>query len=91
MPMLQLLDPGRLDPHVLLEIKKSAGSVPAVATAPMEIVVVPSLCNITFCAAVAEPMSIEPKERVCGVNVSVLILPVAVPESETLCDESKPE
>lgn len=91
MPMVQLLDPGRLDPHVLLEIEKSAGSVPAIATAPMEIVVVPSLCNVTVCAALAEPMSSEPKERLFGVTVSVLILPVAVPESGTLCDASNPE
>lgn len=90
-PMLQLLDPLRLEPHVLLAIEKSAGFVPAIATAPMEMVVVPSLCNVTVCGALAEPMSIEPKERVCGVKVRVLILPVAVPESDTLCDELKPE
>ena len=91
MPMVQLLDPGRLDPHVLLATEKSAGSVPAIATAPMEIVVVPSICNVTVCAALAEPISIEPKERVCGFKLSVLILPVAVPESDTLCDELNPE
>ena len=42
-PMLQLPDPWRLEPHVLLVIEKSPGSVPAIATLLIETVVVPSL------------------------------------------------
>ncbi|MGC1424441.1 MAG: hypothetical protein WA815_18950 [Terracidiphilus sp.] len=91
MPMLQVLDPGRLDPQVLPAIEKSAGSVPTRATLSMEIVVVPSLCNVTFWSALSEPTSSAPKESVCGVTVKVLIFPVAVPESATLRDELNPE
>jgi hypothetical protein len=50
----------------------------------MEIAVVPELCNVTVCTALVEPTLIVPKERVCGVNVSVLMLPDPVPESDTV-------
>jgi hypothetical protein len=91
MPMLQLLDPDRFDPQVLLAIEKSPGLVPAIVTLAMEIVVVPSLCRVTDSGVLAEPTLMVPKERFCGVNVSELILPVAVPERETVCDELNPE
>ena len=89
--MLQLLDPDRLDPQVLLAIEKSPGSVPAIATLLIEIAVVPSLCSVTDWTALADPRFIAPKESACGVTVNVLIFPVAVPERDTLCDELDPE
>jgi len=57
----------------------------------MEIVVVPSLCNITGWTALAESTLIMPKESVCGVTVNVLIFPVAIPERDTLSDDLNPE
>jgi hypothetical protein len=90
-PMVQLPDPARLDPHVLLAIEKSPESVPAIATLLMEMVVVPSLCRVTVCAAVEEPISAAPNDSVCGDTVKVLIFPLAVPESGTLSEELNPE
>ena len=72
-------------------IEKSVASVPVIATLLIEIAVVPSLCNVTVCAAVAELMSVAPKESVCGVTVNALIVPFALPESETLTEELIPE
>ena len=57
----------------------------------MEVVVVPSLCNITGWTALAESTLIMPKESVCGVTVNVLIFPVAIPERDTLSDDLNPE
>ena len=91
MPMLQLLDPGMFDPQALLAIEKSPGFVPAIVTLAREIVVVPSLCNVTDWNVLAEPTLIVPKESDCGMIVNVLILPVATPERETCCDGLNPE
>jgi len=91
MLMVQLLEPVRLDPQVFPAIEKSPGFVPAIAMLAIEIGVVPSLCNITDWVALAEPTFKVPKESVCGETVSVLIFPVAVPESNTVCDEPNPE
>jgi hypothetical protein len=91
MPIVQLLDPLRLDPHVSLAIEKSPGSVPLMATLLMEMAVVPSLCSVTVCAAVDESISAAPNASVCGDTVNVLILPVAVPDSGTIADELNPE
>jgi hypothetical protein len=91
MPMLQLLDPPRLDPQVLPAIAKSPGSAPAIATLSKEIVVVPSLCNVTVWTALGEPTSSALKDSACGATVNVLIFPVVVPESDTLCDGLNPE
>ena len=72
-------------------MEKSPGSVPAIATLLMEIAVVPSLLSVTDWTALVEPTLIVPKESACGVTVNVLIFPVAVPESDTLCEELYPE
>jgi len=90
-PIVQLLDPARLDPHVLLVIEKSPAFIPSIATLLIDILVVPSLCTVTVCAAVDDPMSATPKESVCGDTVRVLTFPVAFPESSTLSDELNPE
>jgi hypothetical protein len=89
--MLQLPEPERLEPQLLLTMEKSPGSVPETVTLAMEIVVVPSLCRVTDWTALAEPTLAMPKESVCGVMARVLIFPVAVPESDTVCDELNPE
>jgi hypothetical protein len=90
-PMLQLLEPARLEPQLLLAIKKSPGSVPVIDTLAIDTVVVPSLCSVTDWTALADPTLSVPKESVCGVVVKVLIFPVAVPESGTVWDELNPE
>jgi hypothetical protein len=90
-PMLQLPEPERLEPQLLLAIEKSPEFVPEIVTLAMEIVVVPSLCRVTDWTALAEPTLAMPKESVCGVMARVLIFPVAVPESDTVCDELNPE
>jgi hypothetical protein len=90
-PMLQLPDPCRLDPQVLLATEKSPAFVPAIVTLAIEIVVVPLLPSVTVCAALAVPTSTVPNDKLGGITVSVLIVPVPVPESGTLCDEWKPE
>ena len=89
--MLQLLEPERLEPQLLLAIEKSPASVPVIATLAIDTVVVPSLCSVTDWTALADPTLSVPKESVCGVMVKVLIFPVAVPESDTVCDELNPE
>jgi len=53
----------------------------------MEIAVVPSLCNVTDCTALAESTLIVPKESACGVTINALIFPVAIPERDTLSDD----
>jgi len=89
--MLQPPEPERLEPQLLLAIEKSPEFVPEIVTLAMEIVVVPSLCRVTDWTALAEPTLAMPKESVCGVMAKVLIFPVAVPESDTVCDELNPE
>ena len=89
--MLQLPEPERLEPQLLLAIEKSPGFVPETVTLAMVIVVVPSLCSVTDWTALAEPTLATPKESVCGVMAKVLIFPVAVPDSDTVCEELNPE
>ena len=90
-PIVQLPEPERLEPQLLLMIEKSPGFVPETVTLAMVIVVVPSLCSVTDWTALAEPTLATPKESVCGVMAKVLIFPVAVPDSDTVCEELNPE
>ena len=56
----------------------------------IEITVVPLLCNVINCGALLEPTFIVGKVRADGVTASVLIIPVPVPESETVWVEANP-
>lgn len=89
--MLQLPEPARLEPQLLLAIEKSPGFVPVIATLAIDTMVVPSLCSVTDWTALADPTLSVPKESVCGVIVKALIFPVAVPDSDTVWDELNPE
>jgi hypothetical protein len=64
--------------------------VPVTEILLIEITVVPLLCNVTVCFALLAPTFMAGKVRADGVTASVLIIPVPVPESETVWLEANP-
>ena len=81
---VQLADAARLDPHVLLTILKSLGSVPAMAMLLMVRVLLEVFVRVTaFCAPIP-PTGTDAQLREVGLTLAEAVPPVAVPERATV-------
>lgn len=70
MDTVQLAEAARLEPQVLLETTKSAGSAPVTETLPMVIAELVLLVSVADCAALVEPTFTDPKEREAGLMLT---------------------
>lgn len=86
--MLQLAEAPRLDPQLLLVIRKSPGSAPETEI-PLIVIEEPvPLLNVAVCAPLVEPTLTDPKERELGPIVTEpLDPPEPSPVSATVCGE----
>jgi hypothetical protein len=82
---VQLAAAARLVPHVLLEMLKSPGSVPEIATLLIVIEAALPLLKVADCAAVVEPTAVLAKVSADGLIVTLPLVPVPVPESAIVC------
>ena len=83
--IVQLAAAARLLPHVLLEITKSPAFVPVTVTPLIVIELAEPFFKVAVCDAVVEPTFIEPNEREVGLIVTVPLVPVPVPDNDTVC------
>ncbi len=83
---VQLADPARLAPQVLLAIAKSPAFVPESATLVMAMAVVPPLVSVTDWADAVVPTVVDAKVRLVGATVAFAALAEEpVPERATVC------
>ena len=75
--ILQLADAPRLEPHVLLEIRKSPAFVPVSATLLIVIDELVPLCNVAVNVPLVEPTLSEPNEREVGLMLTDALPPGA--------------
>ena len=80
---VQLPEPARVAPHVLLEMAKSAAPVPEIMMLLMLRAVEPPLLSVTDCGELVEPMIVAVNVRLAGVTLALGRLPV--PDSSTVC------
>jgi hypothetical protein len=85
METLQLAEAARLVPQVLLEIRKSPGSAPVMATLLIVMDELDPFLSVVVCVVLVDPTFTEPYESEVGLMVTVLLEPVAVPDNAAVC------
>jgi hypothetical protein len=83
--MLQLADAARLVPQVLLEMRKSPGFVPAMATLLIVMDEVDPFFSVAVWVVLVDPTVTEPYESEVGLMVTVPPEPVPVPDNAAVC------
>jgi hypothetical protein len=79
--MLQLAEAARLVPQVLLEMRKSPGFVPVMATLPIVMDDVDPFLSVAVWAVLVDPTFTEPYESEVGLMATVPLEPVPVPDN----------
>jgi hypothetical protein len=82
---LQLAEAARLVPQVLLEMRKSPGSVPVMATLLIVMDELDPFLSVAVCVVLVDPIFTEPYENEVGLMVTVPPEPVPVPDNAAVC------
>jgi hypothetical protein len=86
MDTLHVAVAARLDPHVLLLMRKSPGSVPVIEILLIVMAELVPLLSVAVCEPLVDPVFIVPNERDVGLMLTVpLVPPGAKPDSATVC------